>query len=128
MPARLIARREYAEYRRRCQDFDHNLPRPWRTRVVAVRRPAQQRVAADGEGRALKGNERAIRQALDLASVQAFGAPVQALAVQHFVHFRGARPPAQLVRFAPIFAEKLRVFAAALEARPIAGRESGRLI
>jgi hypothetical protein len=58
----------------------------------------------------------------------ALGPSIQALAVQHLVHFAGARPRVQALRFTPSLGKGQRVRAAAFEAGPVPGRERGRFV
>ena len=57
-----------------------------RASAVARRRPAQQVLAAYGEGVAAKRDHRAVGQRVDLAPMHALGLAVEALGVQHLVH------------------------------------------
>ena len=125
---RLIASAEHTKDCGRRKHVDRRAARPRYTRLVALRRPAQERIAADGESCAVQCDEGAVRQAVDAAPVPTLGAAPQTLVVEHVIHFRGARTAAQTVCDAPKFGETIRILSPAFETGPVAGSERGRLI
>ena len=99
MPVRPISSRQDRKNRRWREHIDRDAARSLTARLVTVRRPAQQRVTANRESPLLQRDERTIRQGVDLAPVQTFGAPLQTLGVQHVIHlagFWGRGKPARL--------------------------------
>src|SRR5207244_2659247 len=75
------------------------------------------------KGAAVLRDDSAVRQRVDLAPMNAFGAAVQALGLQHEVHRgRAQRPIRECGR------KSLRVLAAAFETRPVPGRERRHLV
>ena len=128
MPARLITSGQDANDRRRREHVDHAAARSQNARVVTPRRPGQQRIAADTESCAAERDESTVRQGVDVATVPALGAALQALAVKHLIHIRSAGAPAATTRFAPIFGKSFRFLSPAFEAGPVPGGERGRLV
>jgi len=128
MPTRLITGGQHFQGRWRGEHVDHCAARPPNTRSVALRGPAQERIAADGESCAVERDDGAIRQAVDAAPMPALGAAPQPLAVEHLIHLRGARTAAQTVRDTPIMGKTFRFLSPAFEAGPVAGGERGRLV
>jgi hypothetical protein len=128
MPAWPIAGVQHIENRRRGENFDHTSAWPRYAFLVTRCRPAQQRVAAHGKGGAVAHDKSALRQAVDAAAMAALDASIQSFAMQHVVHFRSARPPAQIFRSAPMFGKCLGILATALKAWPMTSGERGRLI
>jgi len=53
---------------------------------------------------------------------------LQTLAMERFIHLRGARTAAQAVSHTPMLGKVLRIPSPAFEAGPVPGRERGRLI
>ena len=94
MPMRLIAGGEHIKDRGRREHVDHRAAGPRNTRSVTIRRPAQERIAADGESCVVQRYDGAVRQAVDAAPVPALGAALQTLAVEHVIHLRGVRTAA----------------------------------
>lgn len=123
MPVRRVARGKNFQYRRRRKHVGRHAAQPWPSSIVALRRPAQQRIALDRKGGAIHRNERAIGQIVDLAAMQLLGASIKAFGVQDRVYLRRTGSRGEFVRDTPKFSESLRVFAAAFEARPVPGRE-----
>src|SRR5215472_15926966 len=128
MPTWPIASGQHAKDRRRREHLNHDAARPRYLRVVTLRRPAQQHIAAHGESRAIQHDEGAVRQIVDGAAVPTLGPTLQAFAVKQAVHLRGARRVSQTVRPVPVFGKAYRVLAAAFETGPVPGGECGRLV
>ncbi len=60
--------------------------------------------------------------------MQALGAPLQTLGVQHIIHLAGFGRRGKPARLVPLRSEGLRLLAAALEAGPMSGRQRRRLV
>ena len=96
--------------------------------MIAVWCPAQQCVALNREGRLIECGKCAVGQLVDVAPMQALGATSEAFVMQNIVHLRRIGQPAKSTRLAPFFSKGLRVFAAALEARPVPSGQRGWLV
>ena len=96
--------------------------------MIAVLCPAQQCVALNRESRLIECGKCAVGQLVDVASMQVLGATSEAFVMQNIIHLRRIGPPVKSARLAPFFRKGLRVFAAALEARPVPGRQRRRLV
>lgn len=128
MPVRPIASGKHAKDRRRRKHLDYCAARSRNARVVTLRRPVQQRVAADGESGAVHRDEGAVRQAVDAVPMPVLGAALQTLAMEHLIHLRGAQTTAQAVGHTPILGKTLGILSPAFEAGPVPSGQRGRLI
>ena len=85
-------------------------------------------MAADREGALLPCDNGAIRKNADGTPVQALGATVQALAMQHRVYLAGTRRRAELRRLLPRLCERDSVATATFEAGPVTGGQRGHFV
>jgi hypothetical protein len=89
MPARAIASRQHAHDCGWREHVDRAAARPRHAGIVTLRRPAQERSAAQRESCAVQRDEGAVRQSVDATPMPALGAAVQAFAVKHSIHLCG---------------------------------------
>src|SRR6516165_193116 len=88
----------------------------------------QQRATANGERFAAARDDSAVGQRIDVAPMHALDASAKTLGVQHLVHRGSVRPCRKPSCLAPCLGEGFRILAAALEARPMPGRQRRHLI